>query len=43
MPESDLHFSPASAEEAASYKLVELPKELVSLLETAAQQSEPVK
>ncbi|RXW24700.1 hypothetical protein EST38_g1139 [Candolleomyces aberdarensis] len=41
MPDSDLHFSPASAEEAASYKLVELPKELVSLLETAVQNSEP--
>ncbi|KAJ2936934.1 hypothetical protein H1R20_g177, partial [Candolleomyces eurysporus] len=41
MPDSDLHFSPASAEEAASYKLVELPQELVALLETAVQKSEP--
>ncbi|KAF6762288.1 sister chromatid cohesion protein Dcc1 [Ephemerocybe angulata] len=42
MPDFDLHFSPFSTDEAASYKLIELPSELVGLLENAIQSSDPL-
>lgn len=40
MPDFDLHFSPFSTDENASYKLMELPPELATLVENAIQNSD---
>ncbi|TFK29404.1 hypothetical protein FA15DRAFT_664352 [Coprinopsis marcescibilis] len=42
MTEYDLLFSPISTEEASSFKLLELPQELASLIETSIKNSEPL-
>lgn len=42
MPEFGLHFSPLSVEENATFKLLELPPELVSLVESSLQKSETI-
>ncbi|KAF8238753.1 hypothetical protein L208DRAFT_1354508 [Tricholoma matsutake] len=41
MPEYDISFSSSSSTEAGSFKLLELPKDLCNLLETAIQISNP--
>jgi len=35
MPDYDLHFSPFASDETGSFKLMELPPDLVTLVENA--------